>query len=159
MDQFLRNKEGAAELAKRQSSKRVFSAEHSEYPSIAALEKISVERRRPPVLPWSRPFWLTDDLQYDLMHELGQGDFAAVYKAKERTKGKKEGRLLAVKIYKVKVKREEVDDKILDVKKEGIVMHHIRGGVSIAFSRWNFSYKLAYKTSSLTLSKLETSVT
>lgn len=138
MDRFLRDRAGAVELTIRQQSKRIFNADHSEYPPNAALEEMSTERLRPDVVPSSHPCWLTDDLEYEYIKEIGQGDSAAVYKAKEIKKGKKEGRLLAVKIYKVRAKREDIDDRILDVKKEVMLMLHIRGGVSVAFSIWNF---------------------
>ncbi|KAF7511317.1 hypothetical protein GJ744_004882 [Endocarpon pusillum] len=131
MDQFLREREAAALPSQRELSKRIFSAYHSEHPSNAALEKISKERQRHYVLPSSRPFWLTDDQEYEYMEELGQGSFAVVYKAKEIKKGKKEGRILAVKIYKVRVKPEDIDEKILDVRKEVMLMHRIQGGPHI----------------------------
>ncbi|ERF71043.1 hypothetical protein EPUS_03323 [Endocarpon pusillum Z07020] len=92
---------------------------------------MSMEIQRPYVLPSSRPCWLTDDLEYKYIEELGQGDFAIVYKAKEIKKGKKEGRLLAVKIYKMKVKHQDIDEKILEVKKEAMLMHRIQGGPHI----------------------------
>lgn len=138
MDSFLRERAGAAELYKRQLSKRIFSADHSEYPPNADLEKWSMERLRPDVFPSSRHCWLRDDLEYKYIKEIAQGDSAVVYKAKEIKKGKKEERLLAVKIYKVGGKREDIDDKILDVNKEVMLMHHIQNGVSVAFSIWNF---------------------
>lgn len=138
MDLFLRGRDGAAALSLKQRSKRIFSADHSEYPPNAALEILSMERQRPHVLPSSRPSWFTDDLQYEYIEELGQGEFAVVYKAKEIKKGKKEGRLLAVKIYKMRVKCEDIDEKILNVKKEVMLMHRIQGGVCIALSKWNY---------------------
>ena len=131
MEQFLRESRAAAELLKRESSKKNFDAEHSGHPSIAAMEKLSLERSRARVLPWSCPFWFTRDMRYDMEGQLGQGDSAIVYKAKERQKGQ----LLAIKIYKMNLEGEALDARLYEIMKEGRLMKYIRGGVSIAISK------------------------